>query len=49
VIRGKIPLPDLRIDYETAEGDLAKVDLELATERAQAATKGKAGFKILCR
>ena len=32
VIRGKIPLPDLRIDYETAEGDLAKVDLELATE-----------------
>lgn len=52
MIRGKIPLPDLRIDYETAEGDLAKVDLELATEHfhgAQAATKGKAGFKILCR
>ena len=32
VVGGKIPLPDLRIEYETAEGDLAKVDLELETD-----------------
>ena len=49
VIDGKIPLPDLRIEYETAEGDIAKVDLELATEHyhgAHAAGKLKAGFKV---
>jgi hypothetical protein len=49
VIDGKIPLPDLRIEYETAEGDMAKVDLELATEHyhgAHAAGKLKAGFKV---
>ena len=49
VIDGKIPLPDLRIEYQSAEGDLAKVDLELATEhyhRAHAAGKLKAGFKV---
>jgi hypothetical protein len=49
VIDGKIPLPDLRIEYETAEGDMAKVDLELATEHyhgAHAARKLKAGFKV---
>jgi hypothetical protein len=49
VVEGRIPLPDLRIEYETAEGDLAKVDLELATEHyhgVHTATKAKAGFKI---
>jgi len=49
VIDGKIPLPDLRIEYETAEGDMAKVDLELATEhyhRAHAVGKLRAGFKV---
>ena len=49
VIDGKIPLPDLRIEFETAEGDMAKVDLELATEHyhgAHAAGKLKAGFKV---
>lgn len=49
VIAGKIPLPDLRIEYETAEGDIAKIDLELATEhyhRAHAAGKLRAGFKV---
>jgi len=49
VIDGKIPLPDLRIEYETAKGDTAKVDLELATEhyhRAHAAGKLKARFKV---
>jgi hypothetical protein len=49
VIDGKIPLPDLRIEYETAEGEMAKVDLELATEHyhgAHAAGKLRAGFKV---
>ena len=32
LVRGKIPLPDLRIEYETREGETARVDLELATE-----------------
>ena len=32
LVRGKIPLPDLRIEYEGREGDMARVDLELATE-----------------
>jgi hypothetical protein len=31
VVEGKIPLPDLRIEYETSEGERSKVDLELAT------------------
>src|SRR6202008_2637323 len=31
LVRGKIPLPDLRIEYETQEGEMARVDLELAT------------------
>ena len=49
VIDGKILLPDLRIEYETADGEVAKVDLELVTEhyrRAQAAEKLRAGFKV---
>ena len=31
VIGGKILLPDLRIEYETATGDLSHVDLEMTT------------------
>jgi hypothetical protein len=49
VIDGKIALPDLRIEYETPEGDLDHVDLELATEHyrpAQMAVKTRAGFKM---
>ena len=49
VVNGKIPLPDLRIEYETAEGDLTRVDLELATHHyhgAHLAEKSDAGFKI---
>jgi len=49
VVEGKIPLPDLRIEYETQEGDLSKVDLELATEHyhgSHAAGKVKAGFTV---
>src|SRR2546425_11326708 len=49
VIDGKIRLPDLRIEYETANGDAASVDLELATEHyrgAHMSAKSQAGFKI---
>lgn len=49
VVEGKIPLPDLRIEYETGEGTPAKVDLELLTEHyhgSHAAGKAKAGFKM---
>src|SRR5258708_6749800 len=31
VVRGKIPVPDLRIEYETPDHEHARVDLELAT------------------
>ena len=49
VIDGKIRLPDLRIEYETANGEAARVDLELATEHYRGehmSAKGRAGFKI---
>lgn len=47
VVRGRIPVPDVRIEYESATGDLARVDLELVTEhyrRRSLADKVKAGF-----
>jgi len=49
LVRGKIPLPDLRIEYETREGEIARVDLELATEHYRGRTlaeKVRAGFSI---
>jgi len=49
VVNGKIPLPDLRIEYQTREGELAKVDLELATDHykhSQIAEKAAAGFVV---
>jgi len=49
IVDGKIALPDLRIEYETPEGDLDHVDLELATEhyhRGHMALKTRAGFKM---
>lgn len=49
LVNGKIPLPDLRIEYETAERDQTKVDLELATSdyhRDSLAEKARAGFAI---
>jgi len=49
VVDGKIALPDLRIEYETPEGDLSRVDLELATEhyhRGHMSAKARAGFKM---
>lgn len=49
LIQGKIPLPDLRIEYETTTGDLAHVDLELATGHYHGPalqSKAEAGFKF---
>lgn len=49
VVNGKIPVPDLRIEYETRDGDVGRVDLELATEHyrpRQLAEKVRAGFSI---
>ena len=49
VVNGTIPVPDLRIEYETPDGDMARVDLELATEHyrpRQLAEKVRAGFSL---
>lgn len=49
VIDGHLVLPDLRIEYETAEGDTRSVDLELATRNYRAAhirSKAAAGFRV---
>jgi hypothetical protein len=49
VVDGKIPLPDLRIEYENAAGESARVDLELATghyKGAQMLAKLRAGFHL---
>lgn len=49
VVDGKIPLPDLRIEYETRDHEQSRVDLELATRDYRGhhlAAKGKAGFSI---
>ena len=49
LVRGKIPLPDLRIEYETRDGEMVRVDLELATEHYRGrnlAEKVRAGFTI---
>ena len=49
VVDGKIPLPDLRIEYETRDHEQSRVDLELATRDYRGhhlAEKCKAGFSI---
>jgi hypothetical protein len=49
VIGGKILLPDLRIEYETAVGDLSHVDLEMTTTHYHGPAlqaKAEAGFKM---
>ena len=49
VVDGKIPLPDMRIEYQTADLELQRVDLELATRHYRprgVATKAKAGFSL---
>ena len=49
VVDGKIPLPDLRIEYETLDHEQTRVDLELATQDYRErglAEKSRAGFTI---
>jgi hypothetical protein len=49
VVDGRVQVPDLRLEYETREGTIARVDLELATEHyrpEQVAAKVQAGFTI---
>jgi hypothetical protein len=49
VVNGKIPVPDLRVEYDTAEMERKQLDLELATRdyRPRAlAEKAKAGFSL---
>lgn len=47
VVGGRIPVPDVRIEYEKSDGEKARVDLELVTEHYRGrslADKVKAGF-----
>jgi hypothetical protein len=52
VSQGKLSFPDLRIEYETPERDIAHVDFELATSHYHAshlAEKARVGFQIYAR
>jgi hypothetical protein len=52
VVQGKVVLPDMRIEYETQEGERARVDVELATGHYHGnhlAQKAQAGFQIYAR
>jgi hypothetical protein len=49
VVRGKIPVPDIRIEYETRDGERARVELELATGNYRGrdlSEKVRAGFSL---
>lgn len=49
VVSGKIALPDLRLEYETADREQTKVDVELLSgdyRPSQVATKARAGFRM---
>jgi DNA-binding MarR family transcriptional regulator len=49
VVSGKIPLPDLRLEYETPDQEQTKVDLELLSgeyRNGQIADKARAGFTL---
>lgn len=49
VVDGHLELPDLRIEYESPDGDLRHRDVELVTEhysRSQLAGKARAGFSM---
>jgi hypothetical protein len=49
VVRGKIPVPDVRIEYDSRDGERTRVDLELATEHYRLRNlveKVLAGFSI---
>lgn len=49
VVNGKIPLPDLRLEYETVDREQTKVDIELLSgdyRPSQVAAKARAGFTM---
>lgn len=49
VVNGRVVFPDLRIEFESRDGEQEKVDLELATgdyKNSEVATKRAAGLKI---
>jgi hypothetical protein len=49
VVRNRIPVPDVRIEYEQPNGEMARLDLELVTEHYRGRTlaaKVKAGFSL---
>jgi hypothetical protein len=49
VVGNKIPVPDLRIEYETRDGEMARVNVELVTEHYRwrhVAEKVRAGFSL---
>jgi hypothetical protein len=52
MVNGKIPVPDMRLEYQNAELALERIDLELATREYRPrslAEKAKAGFAIYGR
>ena len=49
LVEGRIPLPDLRIEYQTAEMESRHVDVELATHHYRPKrdyAKGQGGFSL---
>jgi hypothetical protein len=49
VVRQKIPIPDMQIEYETRDAEMARVNLELVTEHYRGrsvAEKVRAGFAL---
>ena len=49
VVNGRVVVPDLQIEYENAEGQIARVNLELATKNyrpSQLQAKAQAGFTL---
>jgi hypothetical protein len=49
VIKGRVVVPDLQIEYENAEGQLTRVNLELATKNYRTShlqAKAEAGFTL---
>jgi hypothetical protein len=49
VVRNKIPIPDMQIEYETRDGEMARVNLELVTQHysgSRIAEKARAGFSL---
>lgn len=49
VVNGRVVVPDLQVEYENAEGQMARVNLELATKNYRAGhlqAKAQAGFTL---